>query len=285
MTSLFQSQGESRTRRFILRIAFSLSVLCPVMACAQVAITTTALPVGNTSNLYTATLAATGGTAPYTWQLAGGSLPSGLTLSSSGVISGRATTVTPGTPPVPASFTIQATDAALGTATQAYGITVLAPGSHSLVINQFFSGGNGSTSSPYAYNYAEIFNASPSAIDLQNWTIQIAGATSAFSQTGVYPVGSLDPYTAGTTGGSDGKGDYPAFQITYSTAFTAANCNLGSDQFPTESRISSAPLLAQSGPVYAGSSGDVFLHWSAHHPSPDCARSRPDGWVHQRNSE
>lgn len=234
MTSLLQQK--SRAGGSILRIAFSLSVLFPVMACAQVAITTTALPSGNTSNIYTAILAATGGTAPYTWQVVGGLLPNGLTLSSSGVISGRATTVTPGTPPVPASFTIQATDAALGTATQAYGITVLAPGSHSLVINQFFSGGNGSTSSPYAYNYAEIFNASPSAIDLQNWTIQIAGATAAFSQTGVYPLGSLDPYTAGTTGGSDGKGDYPAFQITYSSAFSFSNCNLAA----TSSQLNSA---------------------------------------------
>ena len=225
MTSLFRFQMKARTGRFILRIAFVLSVLFPVMASSQVAITTTALPAGNTSNNYTATLAATGGTAPYTWQLTGGSLPTGLALSSSGIISGRATTVTPGTPPVPATFTIQVSDAALNIATQTYSITVLAPGSHSLVINQYFTGGNGSTSSPYAYNYVELFNASPSVIDLQNWTIQIAPATSAFAETGVYPLGSLDPYTAGTTGGSTGKGDYPAFQITYSAAFTSNNCN------------------------------------------------------------
>jgi hypothetical protein len=225
MISLFQSQIKPGTFGIILRIAFALSALFPAIAYAQVAITTTALPVGNTSNMYTATLAATGGTAPYTWQLTAGSLPAGLSLSSSGVISGKATTVTPGTPPVPASFTVEVTDSAQNTATQAYSITVLAPGSHSLVINQFFSGGNGSTSSPYAYNYLEVFNASPSVIDLQNWTVQIAPATSAFSQTGVYPLGSLDPYTAGTTGGSDGKGDYPAFQITYSPVFTANNCN------------------------------------------------------------
>src|ERR1700735_1196462 len=116
MTSLFRSQRKPRTFGIILRIALALSALFPAMAYAQVAITTTALPVGNTSNMYTATLAATGGTAPYTWQLSGGSLPAGLSLSSSGVISGKATAVTPGTPPVPASFTIQATDSAVNTA-------------------------------------------------------------------------------------------------------------------------------------------------------------------------
>src|ERR1700677_2006566 len=110
MTSLFQSQGKLRTGRIILGIAVALSVLSPAMAYAQLAITTTALPVGNTSNIYTATLAATSGTSPYTWQLTQGSLPTGLTLSSAGVISGKATTVTPGTPPVPASFTVEVTD-------------------------------------------------------------------------------------------------------------------------------------------------------------------------------
>jgi hypothetical protein len=236
MTSMFQFRRMPRAARIIGRIPIAFSVLSSVMACAQVAITTTALPVGNTSNMYTATLAATGGTSPYTWQLTGGSLPAGLTLSGSGVISGKATTVTTGTPPVPASFTVEVTDSALNTATQTYSITILAPGSHSLVINQLFSGGNGSTSSPYAYNYVEIFNASPSVIDLQNWTVQTAPATSAFSQTGVYPLGSLDPYTAGTTGGSDGKGDYPAFQITYSPVFTANNCNPAA----TSSQLNSA---------------------------------------------
>jgi large repetitive protein len=224
MMSLCQFLGKTKTSRMSLRL-LALSFLFPAIAFAQVAITTTALPGGNTSNLYTATLAASGGTAPFTWQLTGGVLPAGLTLSSAGVISGKATDLTTGNPPVASSFTVQVSDSTSLTATQTFSISILPPGSHSLVINQFFSGGNGSTSSPYAYNYAELFNASPAVIDLQNWTIQISPATSAFSQTGVYPIGSLDPYSVGTIGGSDGKGNYPAFQITYSAAFTAKNCN------------------------------------------------------------
>lgn len=54
-----------------------------------VAITTTALPYGRIGQGYSATLAATGGMAPYQWSLAGGSLPVGLTLSAStGALSG-----------------------------------------------------------------------------------------------------------------------------------------------------------------------------------------------------
>jgi Putative Ig domain/Subtilase family len=51
-------------------------------------ITTTSLASGQADMAYTATLAATGGVAPYTWTVSGGTLPAGLTLSSSGAISG-----------------------------------------------------------------------------------------------------------------------------------------------------------------------------------------------------
>src|SRR5207237_8182282 len=51
-------------------------------------ITTSQLPSGILSKSYGATLSASGGTTPYAWSLASGSLPAGLTLSSAGTISG-----------------------------------------------------------------------------------------------------------------------------------------------------------------------------------------------------
>ena len=50
-------------------------------AAGQLTITTSSLANGTQNVAYSATLAAGGGTLPYTWSLAGGSLPTGLTLS------------------------------------------------------------------------------------------------------------------------------------------------------------------------------------------------------------
>lgn len=54
-------------------------------------ITSTTLPNGEVEKAYQATLAATGGTPPYTWEITSGTLPPGLALAASGVISGTPT--------------------------------------------------------------------------------------------------------------------------------------------------------------------------------------------------
>jgi hypothetical protein len=57
---------------------------------SQLQITTTQLPDATSNSAYSAQLAATGGSAPYVWS-ASGSLPAGLTMSSTGVVSGTPT--------------------------------------------------------------------------------------------------------------------------------------------------------------------------------------------------
>lgn len=90
-------------------------------ASSTLQITTTQLPGATLSGAYKATLAASGGTTPYAWSLASGSLPTGLSLSSSGAISG--------TPSVLGSFpfTVQVKDAAAHTASSNFSINVVNP--------------------------------------------------------------------------------------------------------------------------------------------------------------
>ncbi len=89
---------------------------------AAVSITTASLPAGTQNASYSATLAATGGTTPYTWSVTVGTLPNGLSLnSSSGAITGTPTAT--GT----SNITVQVKDTNNSTATKALSITINAP--------------------------------------------------------------------------------------------------------------------------------------------------------------
>ena len=80
--------------------------------------TTSPLPTGTVGVSYATTLTATGGSG-YTWAVTAGALPAGLSLgASTGTISGQPTTAGPG------SFTIQVTDSAKATASQAFTMTI-----------------------------------------------------------------------------------------------------------------------------------------------------------------
>ena len=111
-------------------------------------ITTTSLPGGTVGTAYSQTLQATGGTTPYTWSLASGTLPAGLTLNAStGVISGTPTAA--GT----SNFTAQVTDALSATATKALSITIgtPTPGSKLIGANEL------SLSGSFGKNYFFLF--------------------------------------------------------------------------------------------------------------------------------
>jgi hypothetical protein len=92
-----------------------------VSAGSPLSITTASLANGTVGTAYSQTLAATGGTSPYSWTLSAGTLPAGLALNtSSGAIAGTPTSA------ATASFTVQVTDSAKNTATKALGIVVSA---------------------------------------------------------------------------------------------------------------------------------------------------------------
>ena len=92
--------------------------LTPV--CAAIAISTASLPVGYLGSSYSSTLSAGPGTAPFTWSLFSGSLPNGLTLSASGVISGTPTALGS------SSFTVRVVDASGCAATRALTLLIKA---------------------------------------------------------------------------------------------------------------------------------------------------------------
>lgn len=85
-------------------------------------ITVASLPDGIVGDAYSQSLAATGGIAPYTWTVAAGTLPGGLSLTSAGVISGTLRAAATN------AFAVRAMDSINTSATCAYTVTVEASG-------------------------------------------------------------------------------------------------------------------------------------------------------------
>ncbi|MBI2838674.1 MAG: putative Ig domain-containing protein [Acidobacteria bacterium] len=129
-------------------------------ACLTINLSPASLPAGTVGTPYSQPVAATGGSAPYTYSLLSGALPPPLSLAPSGAITG-----TPGTAGV-YSFTIQASDAAACTGSKAFALTVNAGGCPTVSLspstlpssevgtpyNQTLTASGGST--PYTYTVA-----------------------------------------------------------------------------------------------------------------------------------
>ncbi|TDN78992.1 uncharacterized protein YhjY with autotransporter beta-barrel domain [Stakelama pacifica] len=96
--------------------AYTLTVSTPAIALSPAS-----LNDGRVGDVYSATLTASGGAAPYSFALVSGALPPGVTFSSGGALSG--------TPTAGGTFNlvIRATDANANSGDQAYALTVLAP--------------------------------------------------------------------------------------------------------------------------------------------------------------
>jgi hypothetical protein len=98
----------------------------PPVTTSFLSVATRGVPNGVTGTPYNTQLDASGDAPPFTWTIALGTLPPGLTLSTAGVISGTPTTA--GTYP----FTVQVSDGRGDTATAAFTITITQAGAASL---------------------------------------------------------------------------------------------------------------------------------------------------------
>jgi len=87
---------------------------------APLSVTTTTLPGGQVNQFYDEPLRAAGGAAPYTWSIASGALPTGLTLAPTGTISGTPTKT--GSP----TFAVKVTDADGKSATKSLTLAIAA---------------------------------------------------------------------------------------------------------------------------------------------------------------
>ena len=110
---LAHNRGSNSAKGLMRRFPFAIlfwGICWLLIGCSSpspaLTITTTTLATAVENAPYSATLGATGGTPPYTWSILSGTLPSGITLSSAGVLSGTPASL--GT----FDFTVQVLDSA-----------------------------------------------------------------------------------------------------------------------------------------------------------------------------
>lgn len=162
------NSGASITRVFDLRVL------------AQPSVTTTSLPEAYVNAAYSTSLGGAGGLPPYQWSLSGGTLPAGLTLSSSGVLSGTPTAA--GT----SSFTVELSDSnnVQTTATLSLTASVLAITSASMA--------DGYPGESYSYTLTASGGPAP-------FTWNVTGLPPGFSYDTSTGVVSGTPTATGTT--------------------------------------------------------------------------------------
>lgn len=168
------------------------SSILNLQVCPVVTLSPTTLTTPTVGSLYSQTITASGGVASYTFTLASGTLPSGLALSSAGVISGTPTNTTS------ATFTVRAADANGCPGTRAYTVAAACP---TITITP--------TTLPYGTNGTAY-----------SQTLTASGGTASYTwavSSGTLPAGltlSTAGVISGTPTASNGAGTNVTFRAT-----------------------------------------------------------------------
>jgi hypothetical protein len=179
--------GTSLTKDFAIQIGTSLTIVTGSLG-----------PLG-TGVSSSQQLSASGGVPPYTWTLAAGALPPGLTLSASGSISGTPTTA--GT----YGFTVRVTDGSSATAQQAFTLIVASSFAISAcpagnaIQGQSYSSAPSATGGQPPYTWTLAAGTLPSGLTFATASGGISGTPSQ----GSYPFTLLATDKAGITATQD----------------------------------------------------------------------------------
>ena len=230
---------------------YTLTVIAPL------AITTPALGSGQVGSSYSATFFAANGTAPYSFVVSGGTLPGGLTLASSGALSGTPSTA--GT----SSFTVTATDFAGAHASATYSITIaasnpvtlttpaLGPGQVGNSYNATFYATNGTA--PYTFNVTA--GALPGGFTLASSGYlsgtPTAAGTFAFTVTATDAAGKIGSGNYSLTVNSSGGSTTQPLAVTSKTLVVPVNASYNA-ALPITGGTTPYTVMVSAGTLPAG---------------------------------
>jgi IPT/TIG domain/Putative Ig domain len=196
---------------------------------AGLVVATTSLPAGQVQATYTAQLSATGGTAPYSWSVSSANLPAGLTLSSTGAISGTPTQ----SENFPFTLSVKDSSSSPQTASQAFSIIIAATPTLQITTSSLPAG---QVQSPYTSRLAESGNTEPSS-----WSVV----------GGLLPPGLTLNASTGNIAGAPTKAG--AFSVTMQVRDSATPVQTATKAFSLA--ISASPLQITTSSVPGGAVG------------------------------
>ncbi len=202
-------------------------------------ITTTALPDAAVGVAYSQTLAATGGTSPYTWSIVAGQLPTGLALdASSGVISGTANAA------ATAAFTVQVTDSTTGTAQTAQKAFTINVGMPLTISTSTLPNGTAGVA------YSAALQASGGKTPY-SWTVAAGSLPSGLSLNASTGAITGTPATAGTSifmiAVADANGQSAQRQFSLTIAAAASPLTITTGNLSATAGVAFSQALAASG--------------------------------------
>ncbi len=225
----------------------SLTVVSPL------AVATKSLPAAAVGSAYSQSLGATGGLAPYTWTKVSGSLPTGLSLSSSGAITGTPSVVGD------ADFTVNVTDADGRTASAM--LTIITVGSEVAVTTVSLAGGT--TGTPYSATLTAAGGSTP-----YTWAVSAGALPAGLSLNAGSGVISGTPTVAGVSSFTVEVTDGTANTATRALSITVT----GSLSITTSTLPDGSTGVAYSAPL-AASGGTAPYTWGL----ADGSTALPDG--------
>jgi Putative Ig domain/Pectate lyase superfamily protein len=247
---------------FVLGILALLNLGCAVVAdppttvghtVHKLAINTVSLPQGVVGTAYSVTLGATGGSAPYRWSIIAGALPAGLSLSSSGTISGIPSGS--GT----AKFTVQVQDSQLDTVSAGLFLAINSPNKSSSLQVATSSLSAGTMGKAYSASLAATGGTSP-----YQWSVTGGNLPSGLSLNASSGAISGSPSAAGTTTFTarvqDSQGQTAAANL--SIVVNASSSGSGSPLQITTSSLSAGSVGKAYSASLAATGGTSPYHWS-----------------------
>ncbi len=243
---------------------------------SPLAVSTGSLPAGSVGTVYSQLLAATGGTAPYTWSKKTGSLPTGLTLSTTGIISGAPST------DATSKFTVQVKDAKNANATKSLTLiinaaplaittTTLADAYLTTTYSRTLTASGGKSAYTWSITTGKlpaglslaastgIISGTPTATGVVSFTVQVKDATNATSTKALTIAGYTLPAIGATSLSAGAVGTAYSQTVVASDGKSPYTWNISSGVLPAGLTLAAATGMISGTPTTAGTSAITFM--------------------------